>query len=53
VRKSAFGYRYDTLEELALLGELRGHVNLRKNLCLPTKKANGWASTKAGRNTRT
>jgi len=53
VRKSAFGYRYDTPEELALLGELRGHVKLRKNLCLPMKQANGWASTKAGRNTRT
>jgi hypothetical protein len=53
VRKSAFGYRYDTPEELALLGELRRHVERRKNLCLPTKKANGWASTKAGRNTRT
>ena len=28
-------------------------MNLRKNLFLPTKKANGWRSTKAGRNTRT
>ena len=28
-------------------------MNLRKNLFLATKKANGWRSTKAGRNTRT
>ena len=53
VRKSAFRYRYDTPEELALLNELWGYVNLRKNLFLPTKKANGWRTTKAGRNTRT
>lgn len=53
VRKSAFRYRYDTPEELALLNELWGYVNLRKNLFLPTKKANGWRSTKAGRSTRT
>ena len=53
VRKSAFRYRYDTPEELALLNELWGYVNLRKNLFLPTKKANGWRSTKSGRNTRT
>ena len=53
VRKSAFRYRYDTPEELALLNELWGYVNLRKNLFLPTKKTNGWRSTKAGRSTRT
>lgn len=53
VRKSAFRYRYDTAEELTLLNELWGYVNLRKNLFLPTKKANGWRTTKAGRNTRT
>lgn len=53
MRKSAFRYRYDTPEELALLNELWGYVNLLKNLFLPTKKANGWRSTKAGRNTRT
>ncbi len=53
VRKSAFRYRYDTRAELDLLNELWGHVNLRKNLFLPTKKANGWRTTKAGRNTRT
>jgi hypothetical protein len=53
VRKSAFRYRYDTPEELALLNELWGYVNLRKNLFLPTTKANGWRTTKAGRNTRT
>ena len=53
VRKSAFRYRYDTPEELALLNELWGFVNLRKNLFLPTKKATGWRTTQAGRNTRT
>ncbi len=53
VRKSAFRYRYDTVEELALLNELWGYVNLRKNLFLPTRKANGWRTTKAGRNART
>ncbi len=53
VRKSAFRYRYDTPEELALLNELWGYVNLPKNLFLPTKKANRWRSTKAGHNTRT
>jgi hypothetical protein len=29
------------------------YVNLRKNLFLATKKANGWRATKAGRSTRT
>ena len=53
VRKSAFRYRYDTAAELALLNELWGHVNLRKNMFLPTKKANGWRTMKSGRNTRT
>jgi len=53
VRRSAFRYRYDTAEELALLNELWGLVNRRKNLFLPTKKANGWRTTKAERNTRT
>ena len=53
VSKSAFRYRYDTPEELALLNELWGYVNLRKNLFLPTKKANGWRATKSGRKTRT
>ncbi len=53
VRKSAFRYRYDTPEELTLLNELWGYVNLRKNFFLPTKKANGWRTTRAGRNTRT
>lgn len=53
VRKSAFRYWYDTPEELALLNELWGFVNLRKNLFRGAKKANGWRSTKAGRNTGT
>jgi hypothetical protein len=42
VRKSAFRYRYDTPTELALLNELWGYVNRRKNMFLPTEKANGW-----------
>ena len=53
VHKSAFRYRYDTAAELALLNELWGFVNLRKNMFLPTKKANGWRTMKSGRNTRT
>lgn len=53
VRKSAFRYRYDTPAELRLLNDMWGYVNLRKNLFLPTKKANGWRTTKAGRSTRT
>jgi len=52
-RKSAFRYRYDTPGELALLNELWGYVNLRKNLFMPTKKAIRWRTTKVGRNTRT
>ncbi len=36
-----------------LINELWGFVNVRKNFFLPTKKANGWKSTKAARNTRT
>ena len=36
-----------------LLDGAWGYVNLRKNLFLPTKKAIGWRSTKAGCNTRT
>jgi hypothetical protein len=44
--------RYDTPEELALLNELWGYVNRRKNLFLATKKANRWRSTKARCNTR-
>lgn len=53
VPKSAFRYRYDTADELNLLNELWGYVNLRKNMFLLTKKAIGWRTTKAGRNTRT
>lgn len=48
VRKSAFRYHYDTPEELALLNELWGYVNLRKNMFLPTKKTNGWADDEIG-----
>ena len=53
VHKSAFRCRYDTAAELALLNELWGFVNLRKNTFLPTKKANGWRTMKSGRSTRT
>lgn len=52
VRRAAFRYRYDTADELTWLNELWGYVNLRKNLFLPTKKAIGWRTTSAGRNTR-
>ena len=44
VRKSAFRYRYDTPEELALLHELWGFVNLRKNLFLPRRRPTGGAA---------
>lgn len=53
VRRSAFRYRYDTPAELDLLNELWEPVNLRKNYLLPTRKANGWRSTRSGRSTRT
>lgn len=52
VRKSAFGYRYDTDIELDLLNELWLLVNLRKNLFLPTKKVTGWKCTRAGKTVR-
>ena len=41
VRKSAFPYRYDTPEELAILNQLWEYVSRRKNLFLATKKADG------------
>lgn len=53
VRKSAFGYRYDTEPELDLLNQLWPLVNLRKNLFLPTKKVTGWTRTRAGKTVRT
>ena len=49
VRREAFRYRYETAEEMGLLGELWHLVNLRKNYLLPTVKAIGWRQTKAGR----
>lgn len=52
VRRSAFRYRYDTTDELELLNELWGLVNLRKNLFLPTKKAIGHRRTRSGRYVR-
>ncbi|MEO6942320.1 MAG: transposase family protein [Terrimesophilobacter sp.] len=53
VRKSAFGYRYDTEDELDLLNKLWVLVNLRKNLFLPTTKVTGWRVTRSGRTVRT
>ena len=53
VRRNAYRHRYDTKAELELLGELWELVCLRKNYLLPTKKATGWATTKAGRSVRT
>lgn len=53
IRRHGFRYRYDTTEELNLLEQLWELVALRKNYLLPTKKANGWTTTKAGRSRRT
>lgn len=52
VRKHAFHWRYDTPEELALLGELWPLVSLRLNFFTPTKKPIGYATTASGRRTR-
>jgi transposase InsO family protein len=41
VRKHAFYWRYDTLEELELLNRQRRLVSLRLNFFTPTKKAVG------------
>lgn len=53
VRRHGFRYRYDTPEELTLLDQLWELVALKKNYLLPTKKATGWTTTKAGRSRRT
>lgn len=53
VRRNAYRHRYDTAAEVALLTDLWELVCLRKNYLLPTKKATGWAMTKAGRSVRT
>ena len=52
VRTPAFRYHYDTPAEIDLLNQLWERVNLGKNFFLPTKKATGWRTTNAGRNTR-
>ena len=52
VRKHAFHWRYDTPEELALLGELWPLVSLRLNFFTPTKKPTGYAATADGRRKR-
>ncbi|OMH23473.1 transposase, partial [Tersicoccus phoenicis] len=52
VRKHAFHWRYDTPEELALLGELWPLVSMRLNFFTPTKKPTGYATTADGRRKR-
>lgn len=52
VRKHAFYWRYDTPEELALLGELWPLVSLRLNFFTPTKKPTGHATAADGRRRR-
>lgn len=52
VRKHAFHWRYDTGEELALLGELWRLVSLRLNFFTPTKKPIKYANTADGRRKR-
>jgi hypothetical protein len=52
VRKHAFHWRYDTAEELALLGELWPLVSMRLNFFTPTKKPTGYATTADGRRKR-
>jgi hypothetical protein len=53
VRRHAFRFRYEGPEEMALLNELWGLVNLRKNHLLPMVKANGYATARSGRRKRT
>lgn len=52
VRKHAFYWRYDTAEELALLGKLWRLVSLRLNFFTPTKKPVGYATGADGRRKR-
>ena len=52
VRKHAFYWRYDTSEELALLGELCRLVSLRLNSFTPTNKPIGYATATNGQRTR-
>ena len=53
VRRYGFRGRYDTEAELDLLTRLWELVGLQKNYLLPTKKATGWTTTRAGRSRRT
>lgn len=52
VRKHAFYWRYDTSEELGLLGQLWPLVSLRLNFFVPTKKPVEYATTSDGRRRR-
>ena len=52
VRKHAFYWRYDTVEELTLLNRLWRLVSLRLNFFTPTKKAVGYTTTADGRKKR-
>jgi hypothetical protein len=52
VRKHAFYWRYDTAEELELLGRLWRLVSLRLNFFTPTRKAVGYTTTADGRKKR-
>lgn len=52
VRKHAFYWRYDTPEELALLGQLWPLVSMRLNFFTPTKKPTGYATAPDGRRRR-
>jgi hypothetical protein len=48
VRKYAFHWRYDTPEELTLLGELWPLLSLKLNFFVPTKKPIGHKTAKDG-----
>lgn len=52
VRKYGFYYRYDTVEERAVLNRLWRLVNDRMNYLTPTKKPTGYGSDRNGRRTR-
>jgi hypothetical protein len=52
VRKHAFYWRYDTLQELELLNRLWRLVSLRLNFFTPTKKPVGYTTTANGRRKR-
>ena len=49
VRKYGFYYRYDTVEERAVLNRLWRLVNDRLNYLTPTKKPVGYSTDRAGR----